>query len=441
MSKINELFNVENYNLIQDDNYYYLFRALNNGDHADMENGITTDENGKVVRVRTDRARYVENFENRTPKYEEDAPLSLLQVIDHIKEHHRYDTNCISLSSNANVSIMYGNGYYSDEYTLIRVPKKEIGEKVINAGEYMLEEMNKRIDAAILKVSTPISNSGDNQSSDNQNTIEIMNKIDEAENRSQLLEVIASSYKLGDVESKKYTGEKDEAKRKKPLRTRISEYSTLTEEQNLLKNKIIAKLTILEERHLMEPIMPHTRVDSRAIATLGLAFSSRELIHYGEIGNENLFEVSKEYIHMLGLLQQTAEKQPELIDKVEKMENQIIDNIIEGSKIPEQENQNENIAEPIKISVKQAYQLTDGRINYKDTQETVDKVFYLSKSVLNARQYSNLISTITGENPEYADVIESISDLGIDIEPKLMDKKSNSVYKVSESVSIGLSRI
>ena len=441
MSDINELFSIEKYNLIQDENYYYLFRALNNGDHADLENGITTNENGKVIKVRTDRARYVENFEDRTPKYDEDEPISLLQVIDHIKEHHRYDTNCISLSSNANVSVMYGNGYYADEYALIRVPKNEIGNKVINAGEYMLEEMNKRIDAAILKVSTPISNSGDNQPSDNQNTIEIMNKIDEAENRSQLLEVIASSYKLGDIESKKYTGEKDEAKRKKPLRTRISEYSTLTEEQNLLKNKIIAKLTILEERHLMEPIMPHTRVDSRAIATLGLAFSSRELIHYGEIGNENLFEVPKEYIHMLGLLQQTAEKQPELIDKVEKMENQIIDNIIEGSKIPKQESQNENIAEPMKISVKQAYQLTDGRINYKDTQETVDKVFYLSKSVLNARQYSNLINTITGENPEYADVIESISDSGIDIEPKLMDKKSNSVYKVSESVSIGLSRI
>lgn len=45
MSNINELFNVQSYNLIQDGEYYYFFRALNNGDHNDMQNGITRDNN------------------------------------------------------------------------------------------------------------------------------------------------------------------------------------------------------------------------------------------------------------------------------------------------------------------------------------------------------------------------------------------------------------
>ena len=441
MSEINELFNIEKYNLIQDENYYYLFRALNNGDHADLENGITTNENGKIIKVRTDRARYVENFEDRTPKYEEDEPISLLQVIDHIKEHHRYDTNCISLSSNANVSVMYGNGYYADEYALIRVPKNEIGKKVINAGEYMLEEMNKKINAALSNITDTSAETEDNQSSENQEVLELIKKIDDVENRSELLDIIASSYKLGTIDSKRFTGEKNEARRKNPLRTRISEYATLSDEQNLLKNKIVAKMTILEERHLMEPIMPHTRVDSRAIATLGLAFSSSELIHYGEINQENLFEVSKEYIHMLGLLQQVAEKQPELLSKVEKMENEIIDYAINDIRISEVENQIPISTEPQKLSVKQAYQLTEGRINYDEAQQTIDKIFYLSKSVIEARRYSSIINSLTGENPEYADIIKSISNIGIDIEPKLMDKKSKSTYKVSESVSIGLSRI
>ena len=483
MSKINELFNIENYNLIQDENYYYLFRALNNGDHNDLENGITRDKNGKIVKVRTDRARYIENPQNGAPKYGEDTPISLLQVIDHIKEHHRYDTNCISLSSNANVSVMYGNGYYADEYTVLRVPKSEIGKKFINAGEYMLEEINAKVEEAISKVMTSTSGSSDNNlsynnlpdnsssnnnSPDNSNILDLMKKIDEAGDRKELLYILASSYKLGDTYEREFTGIKGEARKKRPLRSRISEYATLNDEQNLLKNKLIAKLTILEEHHLTEPIMPHTRVDSRAIATLGLAFSSRELLHYGEISVENLFEASKEFMHMLGLLQQTIEKKPELADKVHKMENRIIEYIVDGYKVTEQDGQyiitngndeqviavedkagdkfvedgsnKENVAEPATLSIKQAYELTGGSVNLQDAQETINKLFYLSKSTVMARQYSNVIDVLTGKNSEYADVIDAISNIGIDIEPKLMDKKSKSIYKVSESVSIGLLR-
>ena len=473
MSKINELFNIENYNLIQDENYYYLFRALNNGDHNDLENGITRDKNGKIVKVRTDRARYIENPQNGAPKYGEDTPISLLQVIDHIKEHHRYDTNCISLSSNANVSVMYGNGYYADEYTVLRVPKSEIGKKFINAGEYMLEEINAKVEEAISKVMTSTSGSSDNNLSynnlpDNSNILDLMKKIDEAGDRKELLDILASSYKLGDTYEREFTGIKGEARKKRPLRSRISEYAILNDEQNLLKNKLIAKLTILEEHHLTEPIMPHTRVDSRAIATLGLAFSSRELLHYGEISEENLFEASKEFMHMLGLLQQTIEKKPELADKVHKMENRIIEYIVDGYKVTEQDGQyiitnrndeqviavedkvgnkfvedgsnKENVAEPATLSIKQAYELTGGSVNLQDAQETINKLFYLSKSTVMARQYSNVIDVLTGKNSEYADVIDAISNIGIDIEPKLMDKKSKSIYKVSESVSIGLLR-
>ncbi|MBR2786445.1 MAG: hypothetical protein IKD76_03000 [Clostridia bacterium] len=436
MSKINELFNIENYNLIQDENYYYVFRALNNGDHNDLKNGITRDKNGKIVKVRTDRARYIENPQNGVPKYEENAPISLLQVIDHIKEHHRYDTNCISLSSNANVSIMYGNGYYADEYTVIRVPKSEIGKEVINAGEYMLGEINTKVEDAISKVMASASSSPDDNASNNTEILELMKKIDEAEDREELLDVVASSYKLREKFEREFTGTKGDARKKKPLRSRISEYETLNDEQNLLKNKLVAKLTILEEHHLMEPIMPHTRVDSRAIATLGLAFSSRELLHYGEIKEENLFEASKEFMHMLGLLQQTIEKKPELADKVHSMENSIINYIVNGYKVTERDghyiitngndeqiiniedkdgnkfvedsSSKESTEQPVTLSIKQAYELTGGSINFQDVQETVNKLFYLSKSTAIARQYSNVIDVLTGRNAEYTDVIDAI---------------------------------
>lgn len=43
------------------------------------------------------------------------------------------------------MSISYGSGFYKDKYVMVKVLKKEIGQRVINAGQYMLEEITKRI--------------------------------------------------------------------------------------------------------------------------------------------------------------------------------------------------------------------------------------------------------------------------------------------------------
>ena len=66
--------------------------------------------------------------------------------------HYRKDTKCISLSSNGNVSISYGRGFYKDRCVMTKVPKKELGEKVINAGQYMLEEISKKVDEYISSI-------------------------------------------------------------------------------------------------------------------------------------------------------------------------------------------------------------------------------------------------------------------------------------------------
>ena len=69
-----------------------------------------------------------------------------------LKMHYRKDTNCISLSSNGNVSICYGRGYYKDRYIMVKVAKRDFGEKIINAGRYMLEEVEKRINEYISSI-------------------------------------------------------------------------------------------------------------------------------------------------------------------------------------------------------------------------------------------------------------------------------------------------
>ena len=146
------VFDIDNFNIIEDEENYYFFRALNMEDNNDIETGTILDDEGNFEKIRTDRERYEENPENGAPKYDKDASISLEQVYDHIKMHYRKDTNCISLSSNSNVSISYGRGYYKDRYVMVKVPKKELGEKVINAGQYMLEEIEKRVDEYISSI-------------------------------------------------------------------------------------------------------------------------------------------------------------------------------------------------------------------------------------------------------------------------------------------------
>ena len=140
LEKLNKVFEIEKYNIISDEENYYFFRALNNEDHSDIVNGITTNKENKIVKIRTDRERYKD-----IPTYTENSNLSLEEVFDHIKMHHSKDTNCISLTTNANVALLYGRGNYKDEYVMVKIPKKDLETEVTNAGVYMMEETEKRI--------------------------------------------------------------------------------------------------------------------------------------------------------------------------------------------------------------------------------------------------------------------------------------------------------
>ena len=53
-----EIFDIENFNLISDEENYYFFRALNIADNQDLENGTILDEEGKLEKIRTDREKY-----------------------------------------------------------------------------------------------------------------------------------------------------------------------------------------------------------------------------------------------------------------------------------------------------------------------------------------------------------------------------------------------
>ncbi len=294
-----DIFDIERFNIIEDEENYYFFRALNMADNNDLEEQVIVDENGEYERIRTDRERYEEDSNNPVPKYSEESEISLEEVYDHIKMHYRKDTNCISLSSNANVSISYGRGFYKDKYVMIKLPKSEIGEKVINAGEYILQEIDKRIEEYISTIEADAE------------ILEVIKEIEEAKTLEEIQRRIEQRYKANEELTKKEANVRRGIVYRSPI-SRISNYKALSEEQVLEKNKIMAKLTLLERRGAMEPLIDGTNTNNLLIQTVGNAFSSLELIHYGEIEKESIIDIPTEYIDIFSLLQQVQGREKQV---------------------------------------------------------------------------------------------------------------------------------
>lgn len=212
-----DLFDINKFNIIEDEENYYFFRALNMADNQDLETGTTLGKDGNIERIRTDRERY-----EGTTKYTENSEISLEEIYDHIKMHYRKDTNCISLSSNANVSISYGRGFYEDKYVIVKVPKREIGEKVINAGQYMLEEIRKKVDEYILTISS------------DSKIIDTLAEIDKAQTSEDIKKAIEARYTSKEELDPSKAGLRKGIYYRAP-HARISSYQALSEEQSLEK--------------------------------------------------------------------------------------------------------------------------------------------------------------------------------------------------------------
>ena len=446
---MDDVFNIENFNIIQDNDNYYFFRALNMADNADIDGNITTDENGNITRIRTDRERWEETHTERAPRYNKEVELSLRQINDHIKMRYSKETNCISLSSNANVSIVYGRGSYTDKYVIVKVPKNEMGKNIVNAGQYMLEEVEKRINEAI---------EGLNKT-ENEELFNLINQIRNATTSDEIADSILSSQKLNTTSQMNYMGTKIKDRADAlPARARLSNYQSLNEEQTLEKNKIMGILTVLERKGVMEPIIPNTTTNSNLARTLGNAFSSSEVIHYGDIEKSEIIPVSKDIMDMFALLQQVKEKSPNEAQNIDEIERKLLEYANNGYEIQNKNGElvftngqdTINIDETSQkllelqetelpnVSIDEMYELTQGKIDYKSAMQMQKMLlFYANKSRAKAIALSNIISEIAENNPQYVNVIQNIKTQTFSIEPKIITRQNERGYKLSESVNIG----
>ena len=418
------LFDIDRFNIIEDEENYYFFRALNMADNQDLEAGVTLDNAGNIEKIRTDRERYEENAENELHKYSKDAEISLEQVYDHIKMHYRKDTNCISLSSNGNVSISYGRGFYKDRYVMVKVPKSELGEKVINAGQYMLEEIEKKVEEYISSIP------------DDSRLLETISEIDNSKTAEEIRKAIETRYTTREPLDPSNAKPRKGITYRSPV-ARISSYQALNEEQSLEKNKIIAKLTLLERVCGMEPIIPHTANNNLLVQTIGNAFSSLELIHYGDIEKDEIIDVQKEIVDIFALLQQLEGQDKQVI---EDLKREVIKFVSEGKslEIPENSTLLSNYNARDNISIEEMYNLTDGKIEYGQANSIVNNMFYLAKSQSNARELAKLLNQIIGNNLKYREIVQHVENDGFRIEPEIITRQSNRGVKLSESVSLDL---
>ena len=272
------VFDINNFNVVKDEQYYYFFRALNREDNKELEEGKIS-ENGKIIRIRTDTQRWKELHKNVKPKYDENDNNSLEQMYDHIKPKFCRCTNCISLTCDASISIHYGRDFYNDRYVMIKIKKEEIGNKVINAGLYLLNYIEEAVNKA-------------KELLENKTLAHKLDEIDKSISLEDIANVVIKEYNLNTSISGRYKGQKLVIEDLYPLKNRFSNYSTLNKEQTFEKNKLFAKATLLEKYGYLKPIINCTKNNINLLRTVDNAFASLEFIHYGEIKENEIKEVS-----------------------------------------------------------------------------------------------------------------------------------------------------
>lgn len=398
---LDKIFDINTFNVYSDDMYYYFFRALNMSDNNDIESGVTTNENGNILRIRTNLERYED-----TPMYNIEDELSLEQIFNHIKMRQRKDTNCISLTSNANTAITYGRGNYKDKYVMLKIPKSNINNTVYEAGLYMLEQINERLNSMIQN----------NELTEEQ--ISILGEIDK----------ISSQRELDVLKSRLITSkDPDMSMFEKGLEriTTSTNYLSLNDRQNLEKNKIVLKLDVIN-KNLLKGVS-----NNILIQTIGNAFSSLELIHYREINREKIIEIPKEIMDILGLIQQLPSTTPnidrfkaELLSKVQNIR-------LNGSYEYEDFKPDDDA-----FSIDNIYNLTEGKVSYYTACEMYKKAFYYAKSKIRTYNSINLLKKIMNENPEYESIFKYMEEHTYGIEPEITTRISGNKIQVSESVSL-----
>ena len=400
---MDELFNITN--CYQDTNYYYFFRALNKRDMTGIRNGSTLDEAGHISKIVTDSTFY-----NHKDRYNEESELTLEEMVNHVKTHYDKDTNCISLSSDANVCLTYGRSDYEDKYVIIKVPKKELGYTTFNAGKYIYEEILKRVNAYIEEHQSALTDL-------QKYYIESLKNISTKEQLDNLKKTLPKEYI--DKTNEEFQNGLEFIKSKP--------YEGYSDKENLAKDKLVMLLDILD----FEVVKGKT--NRFVIQTMGSAFSSRELEYYKEVPQEKIVEMPTSLVEIMAIIQQVPET-----EEIKEIKNYLITHLDEVRQSTKEVDYSHFNPENLNLSLDNLYNLTAGKISYKEAKELYLNSMYLVKAKLRSFYSVNLLNQILGNNPKYHNALQSLLDNSLGIEPTIMARSGNHALKVSDTVALYL---
>ena len=400
---MNELFNITN--CYQDNNYYYFFRALNRRDMTGIRNGSTLDSNGHINRIVTDSTFY-----NNKDRYNEFSELTLEEMVNHVKTHYDKDTNCISLSSDANVCLTYGRSDYEDKYVIFKVPKKELGMTTFNAGKYIYDEILKRVNTYIAEHQADLTDL-------QKYYIESIKNISTKEQLDNLKKTLPEEYI--DKTNEEFQNGLEFIKSKS--------YEGYSDKENLAKDKLVMLLDVLD----FEVVKGKT--NRFVIQTMGSAFSSRELEYYKEVPQEKIVEMPTSLVEIMALIQQVPET-----EEIKEIKDYLITHLDEIRQRTKEVDYSHFNPENLNLSLDNLYNLTEGKISYKEAKELYLNSIYLVKAKLRSFYSVNLLNNILGNNPKYHNALQSLLDNSLGIEPTIMARSGNHAMKVSDTVALYL---
>ncbi len=400
---MDELFNITN--CYQDDNYYYFFRALNKRDMAGIRNGSTLDEAGHISKIVTDSTFY-----NHKDRYNEESELTLEEMVNHVKTHYDKDTNCISLSSDANVCLTYGRSDYEDKYVIIKVPKDELGHTTFNAGKYIYEEILKRVNTYLEEHQSQLTDL-------QKYYISSLDNVTTKEQLESLKKTLPEEY--ANTTDEKFQNGLEFIKSKP--------YEGYSDKENLAKDKLVMLLDVLD----FEVVRGKT--NRFVIQTMGSGFSSRELEYYKEVPQEKIVEMPTSLIEIMALIQQVPET-----EEIKEIKSYLITHLDEVRQSTKEVDYSHFNPEELDLSLDNLYNLTEGKVSYKEAKELYLNSMYLVKSKLRSFYSVNLLNQILGNNPKYHNALQSILDTSLGIEPTIMARSGNHALKVSDTVALYL---
>ena len=400
---MDELFNITN--CYQDNNYYYFFRALNKRDMAGIRDKSTLDEAGHICKIVTDSTFY-----NHKDRYNEESELTLEEMVNHVKTHYDKDTNCISLSSDANVCLTYGRSDYEDKYVIVKVPKKELGYTTFNAGKYIYEEILKRVNTYIAEHQSALTDL-------QKYYIESLKNISTKEQLDNLKKTLPEEYI--DKTNEEFQNGLEFIKSKP--------YEGYSDKENLAKDKLVMLLDVLD----FEVVRGKT--NRFVVQTMGSAFSSRELEYYKEVPQEKIVEMPTSLVEIMAIIQQVPET-----EEIKEIKNYLITHLDEVRQSTKEVDYSHFNPENLDLSLDNLYKLTEGKISYKEAKELYLNSMYLVKAKLRSFYSVNLLNQILGNNPKYHNALQSLLDNSLGIEPTIMARSGNHALKVSDTVALYL---